>query len=335
MNLIKDFQAMNKNKFIKFFLKFCFLFIGLILVIFIFFRNSDIDAETLKELYLDSQSQFISINESEVHYKDEGEGFPIILIHGTSASLHTWDVWTENLIENYRVIRMDLPAFGLTGATENNSYDLESYNRFLESFTNKIGVSEFALAGNSLGGSIAWHYTSNHQKQVKQLILIDPGGFPPVKEKPFVFRLAEIPILNQLLKHITPKSFIKENLEQVYYDDSKITSELVDRYHHMILREGSRDAFIKRSKIVFKDQTGLLEKINTPTLILWGENDIWIPSENGTKFEAKLPNSRLVIMKETGHVPMEERPEESLNHLLNFMKEYDMETIDLSKKENL
>ncbi len=325
---------MNINKFIKGFIKVSTALVGLLLILFFSFRNSDIDAETLKERYTDSQSQFISIDGLEVHFKDEGTGFPIVLIHGTSASLHTWDAWTKKLIENYRVIRMDLPAFGLTGANKKNTYDLESYNQFLESFMEKVGVSEFALAGNSLGGSIAWHYASNHQKQVKQLVLVDPGGFPSNKGKPFVFKLAEMPIVNQLLKHITPKSFIRNNLEQVYYDDSKISSELVERYHQMILREGSRDAFIERSKIAFKDETALLKKINTPTLILWGENDIWIPVENGLKFDAKLSNSRLVIMKETGHVPMEERPEESLAHLLDFLNEYQTETSDTQEKES-
>lgn len=326
---------MRKNKFIKRLLKVSTVLVGLVLILFFSSRNSDIDAETLKKRYSDSQSQFVSIDGLEVHFKDEGTGFPIVLIHGTSASLHTWDAWTEKLIENYRVIRMDLPAFGLTGANKNNSYDLESYNQFLESFINKIGVSEFVLAGNSLGGSIAWHYASNHQNQVKHLILVDPGGFPSKKGKPFVFKLAEMPVVNLLLKHITPKSFVRNNLEQVYYDDSKITSELVERYHQMILREGSRNAFIERSKIAFKDETALLKKINTPTLILWGENDIWIPVENGLKFDAKLLNSRLVIMKETGHVPMEERPEESLVHLLDFLNEYQTETPDAQKNENL
>ena len=326
---------MRKNKFIKRLLKVSTVLVGLVLILFFSSRNSDIDAETLKKRYSDSQSHFVSIDGLEVHFKDEGTGFPIVLIHGTSASLHTWDAWTEKLIENYRVIRMDLPAFGLTGANKNNSYDLESYNQFLESFINKIGVSEFVLAGNSLGGSIAWHYASNHQNQVKHLILVDPGGFPSKKGKPFVFKLAEMPVVNLLLKHITPKSFVRNNLEQVYYDDSKITSELVERYHQMILREGSRNAFIERSKIAFKDETALLKKINTPTLILWGENDIWIPVENGLKFDAKLLNSRLVIMKETGHVPMEERPEESLVHLLDFLNEYQTETPDAQKKENL
>lgn len=325
---------MHKNKFIKGFIKVSTALIALLLILFFSFRNTDIDAETLKERYTDSQSQFISIDGLEVHFKDEGTGFPIVLIHGTSASLHTWDAWTKKLIENYRVIRMDLPAFGLTGANKNNTYDLESYNQFLESFMEKVGVSEFALAGNSLGGSIAWHYASNHQKQVKQLVLVDPGGFPSKKGRPFVFKLAEMPIVNQVLKHITPKSFIRNNLEQVYYDDSKITSELVERYHQMILREGSRDAFIERSKIAFKDETALLKKINTPTLILWGENDIWIPVENGLKFDAKLSNSRLVIMKETGHIPMEERPEESLAHLLDFLNEYQTETSDTQEKES-
>jgi pimeloyl-ACP methyl ester carboxylesterase len=262
----------------------------------------------------------MSVDGLEVHYKDEGSGTPIILLHGTSASLHTWDGWTKELtINNYRVIRMDLPAFGITGANKDNLYDLPSYSKFLTDFVNQLELDKFILAGNSLGGSISWHYTSSNPEKVQKLILLDPAGFPSKKERPLVFELAEIPILNQILKHITPKSLIKDNLEQVYFDDSKVTENLVDRYHQMILRKGSRAAFIERAKLEGQDYTELLYTIKSPTLIIWGEDDLWIPVEDGFKFKERMANSNLVIMKETGHVPMEEKPLESVALAHNFL----------------
>lgn len=313
---------MISNSLLNSVLKFFVLFFGIILMLLLIFRTPDVSVDSLKREYTDSNSHFMSVDGLEVHYKDEGSGTPIILLHGTSASLHTWDGWTKELTKNnYRVIRMDLPAFGITGANKDNLYDLPSYSKFLTDFVNQLELDKFILAGNSLGGSISWHYTSSNPEKVQKLILLDPAGFPSKKERPLVFELAEIPILNQILKHITPKSLIKDNLEQVYFDDSKVTENLVDRYHQMILRKGSRAAFIERAKLEVQDYTELLYTIKSPTLIIWGEDDLWIPVEDGFKFKERMANSSLVIMKETGHVPMEEKPLESVALVLNFLKE--------------
>ena len=311
---------MISNSLLNSVLKFFVLFFGIILMLLLIFRTPDVSVDSLKRQYTDSNSHFMSVDGLEVHYKDEGSGTPIILLHGTSASLHTWDGWTKELTKNnYRVIRMDLPAFGITGANKDNLYDLPSYSKFLTDFVNQLELDKFILAGNSLGGSISWHYTSSNPEKVQKLILLDPAGFPSKKERPLVFELAEIPILNQILKHITPKSLIKDNLEQVYFDDSKVTENLVDRYHQMILRKGSRAAFIERAKLEGQDYTELLYTIKSPTLIIWGEDDLWIPVEDGFKFKERMANSSLVIMKETGHVPMEEKPLESVALALNFL----------------
>jgi pimeloyl-ACP methyl ester carboxylesterase len=311
---------MISNSLLNSLLKFFVLFFGIILMLLLIFRTPDVSVDSLKRQYTDSNSHFMSVDGLEVHYKDEGSGTPIILLHGTSASLHTWDGWTKELtINNYRVIRMDLPAFGITGANKDNLYDLPSYSKFLTDFVNQLELDKFILAGNSLGGSISWHYTSSNPEKVQKLILLDPAGFPSKKERPLVFELAEIPILNQILKHITPKSLIKDNLEQVYFDDSKVTENLVDQYHQMILRKGSRAAFIERAKLEGQDYTELLYTIKSPTLIIWGEDDLWIPVEDGFKFKERMANSNLVIMKETGHVPMEEKPLESVALALNFL----------------
>jgi pimeloyl-ACP methyl ester carboxylesterase len=311
---------MISNSLLNSVLKFSVIFFGIILMLLLIFRTPDVSVDSLKIQYTDSNSHFMSVDGLEVHYKDEGSGTPIILLHGTSASLHTWDGWTKELIKNnYRVIRMDLPAFGITGANKDNLYDLPSYSKFLTDFVNQLELDKFILAGNSLGGSISWYYTSNNPEKVQKLILLDPAGFPSKKERPLVFELAEIPILNQILKHITPKSLIKDNLEQVYFDDSKVTENLVDRYHQMILREGSRAAFIERAKLEGQDYTELLYTIKSPTLIIWGEDDLWIPVEDSFKFKERMANSSLVIMKETGHVPMEEKPIESVALALSFL----------------
>ena len=280
--------------------------------------SPDIPLSELKKNYTNEFSSFVSVQGMDVHYRDEGEGPVIILLHGTGSSLHTWDKWTKILSENYRVIRLDLPAYGLTGPHPQKKYALDDYRLFLEEFFKKLELNEFMLAGNSLGGAIAWYYTSFHQDQVSQLHLLNPGGFM-TKRSPIVFKLAKIPILNKILRYVTPRSFIKMNLKEVYYDDSKLTNEKIETYRDLILRENNRQSFIDRANVNPKEQTGRLKLIQTPTLILWGRQDAWIPVSNSTLFKQLLSNSEVVIMDETGHIPMEEKPVESLEIVIEFI----------------
>ena len=108
---------------------------------------SDISVDDLKKEYANKHSKFIEIDGMQVHYRDEGTGFPIVLVHGTASSLHTWDSWTKELAKNYRVIRMDIPEFGITGPNKNVEYSIKSYTTFLSEFLSKIKVDKFHLAG--------------------------------------------------------------------------------------------------------------------------------------------------------------------------------------------
>ena len=284
---------------------------------------SDISVEDLKNEFTNEHSQFIEIDEVNVHYRDEGEGFPIVLIHGTAASLHTWDAWTDELIKTNRVIRMDLPAFGITGPNKNADYSIEAYTTFLHSFLEKLKLEKFHLAGNSLGGNIAWNYTADYPSKVEKLILVDASGLPTNKSQPAIFKMAKTPILNSLFLYITPRFLIKKNIEEVYEDDSKITDELINRYHKMALRVGNRKAFIDRAKTDFKLDTQVnlekLKSIQTPTLLIWGAKDLWIPIANGIRMNEILVNSKLEVLENSGHVPMEENPRESLKLMNDFL----------------
>ena len=284
---------------------------------------ADISVEDLKKEYTNEQSQFIEVDEINVHFRDEGEGFPIVLIHGTAASLHTWDAWTDELKKTNRVIRMDLPAFGITGPNKNADYSIEAYTTFLHSFLEKLKLEKFHLAGNSLGGNIAWNYTADYPSKVEKLILVDASGLPTNKSQPAIFKMAKTPILNSLFLYITPRFLIKKNIEEVYEDDSKITDELINRYHKMALRVGNRKAFIDRAKTDFKLDTQVnlekLKSIQTSTLLIWGAKDLWIPIANGIRMNEILVNSKLEVLKNSGHVPMEENPKESLKLMNDFL----------------
>ena len=156
----------------------------------------DLTEAYIEKKYTNNASKFMRIDDLKVHYRDEGQGMPIVLIHGTSSSLHTWEDWTKVLTQTHRVIRMDLPAFGLTGPNANHDYSMEYYARFLDQFLTKLAIDSLYLAGNSLGGQIAWYYTSDHLDKIKKLVLLDPAGFYDAEKIPFVFKLARTPLIN-------------------------------------------------------------------------------------------------------------------------------------------
>ena len=171
------------------------IFVAIIFVafplLFLFISNitNDISLDDLKTEFKYKNSRFVKVDGTFLHYVDEGEGTPIILLHGTGASLHTWDLWAERLKDKYRVLRITLPGFGLSGPRRDKKYKIKDYVNLLESFVEKIGVEKFYLAGNSLGGSIAWLYTSYNDNKVKKLILINSSGFE-FDEIPFVIKIA-------------------------------------------------------------------------------------------------------------------------------------------------
>ena len=305
--------------------KFLLAIVIILLVLIYNGSYADVSVEDLKKAYANEHSKFIEINGMQVHYRDEGKGFPIVLVHGTASSLHTWNDWTIALTKDHRVIRMDLPAFGLTGPNKDADYSIEAYTQFLQQFLSKIKLDKFYLVGNSLGGNIAWNYAAEYPEQVEKLILLDASGLPTNKPQPAIFKMAKTPVLNSLFLYVTPKFFIKKNMEQVYADKTKITNALSTRYHKMALRVGNRQAFIDRAKIDFrlgeKENSAKLKSIKIPTLLIWGAKDTWIPLENGKRMNNIIPNSILVVLENSGHVPMEENPKESFEVLNSFLKE--------------
>ena len=300
----------------------------LALIIVVVFAHKDIPLNELKLKYTNSDSSFIDINGTNVHYRDVGnsnDSIPIVLMHGTGSSLHTYDFWSDNLKSTNRIIRMDLPAFGLTGPFVKNDYSISNYTFFLKEFLNSLNIKECILIGNSLGGEIAWRFAIAEPLMVKKLVLIDASGYPSIsKSVPIAFKLAKIPVLNNLLTYITPRFLIRASIEDVYFDKSKISDSLVNRYFDLTLRKGNRKAIVDRLKgsttlTNGKKTHASIKKIKKPTLIIWGSDDQLIPVENAYKFNNDITNSKLIVMQQTGHVPMEEKPIESLKFVIDFL----------------
>lgn len=267
----------------------------------------------LQARWAQQPSAFIDVQGMHVHLRDEGprtDPVPIVLLHGTSSSLHTWDGWAQELKSNRRVIRFDLPGFGLTGPSADGDYRIESYVRFVAAMLDQLGVSRCVLAGNSFGGQVAWETALAHPERIEKLILVDAAGYPfQSRSIPIGFRIARIPVLNRLMEFTLPRRLIESSVRNVYGDPGKVTPELVDRYFELTLREGNRRALVKRFE---QAPAGLhadrIAALKLPTLILWGGRDRLIPPAGAENFHRDIAGSRLSVFDELGHVPQEEDP---------------------------
>ncbi|HWB61889.1 MAG TPA: alpha/beta hydrolase, partial [Chitinophagales bacterium] len=116
--------------------------IALLVIGFITQLKGDIPLDKLKADLAQPPSKFIRIDGMDVHYRDEGAGYPVVLVHGMSSSLHTWEDWTKVLSKKYRVVRMDLPGYGLTGPNANNDYSAAYYVKFMQEFLDSMGIKD-------------------------------------------------------------------------------------------------------------------------------------------------------------------------------------------------
>jgi pimeloyl-ACP methyl ester carboxylesterase len=299
----------------------------LLVLVFTVYGQKDIPIEKIKAKYGNTASRYLPLMGMQVHYRDEGnpaDTSPLVLIHGTSSSLHTWDSLVSIMLASSnnkrRIIRFDLPAFGITGPNPENYYAGDYYVRFVDSFLKAMHINNCSLAGNSLGGAIAWQYTVAHPEKIAKLILIDAAGYPMKNEKGSLgFKLASTPVINNLLLVITPKFLVRKSLETVFYDNSLISDAIVTRYHEMLLREGNRAATLS----IFKNRTAYsyepIKTIKQPTLILWGEQDHLIAVENAYLFQKDIKGSILTVYKNIGHTPMEENPQAVAEDIQSFM----------------
>jgi len=287
----------------------------------------DQPVDELKARWARPPSRFIEVNGLQVHLRDEGphdDPAPILLLHGTSASLHTWEGWAQALRDKRRVIRFDLPGFALTGPNRENDYSTDTYVLFVRAVMDKLGVQRFVVGGNSLGGQIAWSVAAAMPDRVAGLILVDASGYPPesitTKQSiPLGFRIAATPGLRLLVQYTLPRGLVERSVRDVYGDPSKVTPELVDLYSAMTLREGNRQALVRRIEQGYTGNVALLKDIKAPTLILWGGKDRLAPPEFAQRFAHDVPGAKLVVFDDLGHVPQEEDPARTVAEVRRFL----------------
>jgi pimeloyl-ACP methyl ester carboxylesterase len=306
--------------------------IGVLLIVaavaFALSRAPDRSVESLVARWAPPPSDFIDLRGLVVHLRDEGprdDPAPVVLLHGTSSSLHTWEGWARALKTGRRVITLDLPGFGLTGPFTGDwpaeDYRGDTLARFVITLLDRLQVQRFVVGGNSLGGEIAWRMATLQPQRVAGLILVAASG--PAHEAqavPAGLWLARVPVLNRVGEHLLPRSLVATSVASVYGDPGKVTAALVDRYFELTLREGNRRALTQRlaARVAGQDEERIAT-LKLPTLILWGGRDRLIPPAVGKVFESRVAGSRRVVFDDLGHVPQEEDPARTVEPVREFL----------------
>ena len=280
----------------------------------------DMKLSELKLRYGSSYQHVLEVDGLNIHYTDTGprDGHVLLLLHGFGSSLQTWDVWSAQLEKSFRVIRLDLPGFGLTGPSPLHDYSEKNDLATLTQFVNKLGLSSFSVIGHSMGGKMAWSLAAAETDRVKALVLMAPDGFPEAKDigsKPY-----EMPSVMGLMKFCLPKFLVRKSIEPAFFNTHALNDDLVNRYYDMLRAPGVREAILERgNQTVYSDPVPRLKKITAPTLLIWGEQDQMIPSSNAKSYAGVLPVSKTVLLPNLGHLIQEEQPERGLVHVTEFL----------------
>lgn len=242
----------------------------------------------------------------------------LILLHGFGSSLDTWEPWAKALSAKYRLIRLDLPGFGLTGPDPTGDYSDARTLAILAGLMDQLGLPRATLIGNSLGGRFAWEFAARYPQRVAKLVLISPDGFA---SPGFEYGKApEVPFVMNLMPWVGPRSLIRANLAPAWARPDALPDAVLERYRDMLLAPGVRRAILDRTRqTVITDPAARLRSIAAPTLLLWGEQDHMIPVQNAQDYLRLLPNARFVRLPGMGHVPFEEAPAAALAPLERFL----------------
>jgi len=283
----------------------------------------DIPRAELQQRYGVPGQQVMAVDGLHIHYQDSGppEAPALLLLHGFGSSLQTWNAWAPELATQYRVIRLDLPGFGLTGASPTRDYSEARDVATLTQVMDRLGVTRLAVVGHSLGGKMAWSLAAAQPARVQALVLMAPDGYAPPAQwgsQPYA-----MPSVMGVMKYSLPKPLVRQAVSAAFSDPQWLTEPLVDRYHAMLRAPGVRAAILDRGDQTFyANPIARLQKITAPTLLLWGEDDRMIPSSHAASYAQVLPQSQTVVLPHLGHVLQEEQPALGLAQVRAFLHQH-------------
>lgn len=262
------------------------------------------------------RSNFVNVDGVKIHYQEFGERSdqPIVLIHGYTASVYVWKTVAPMLAdEGFHVVALDLVGFGYSGKPAGFDYTIDGQARMVSRFMDSLGIGSATIVGSSYGGAVAATLALDYPARVGKLVLVDAVINDDVKNHP-ILRLASVPFIGELITPflVDSKRFMRMRMHRTLasVNHSMITNDRIDNIQRPLANVEGHRAVLSTSR---KWSANRIEQdahlINQPTLLIWGEDDRVIPTANGQKLYDSILHSRLVMIKDCGHVPQEEKSE--------------------------
>lgn len=261
-----------------------------------------------------------------MRYHEQGEGDPILFLHGFGGSSYSWRYVSKSFSGDHRVIAVDLKGFGLSDKPIDNRYSARDQSEIIVRFIEEEHLNGITLVGHSFGGAVAlltYLSLENRDKNpIRRLILIDAASYR--QPLPGFISLLRTPCLGDLFLSLLPTSLnVKMVLKEAFHDDGKITDEMIKTYAGYLDLPGARHALIESAAQIIPediDQTTRdYRTIKVPVLLIWGERDSIVPLTIGEKLKKDIPQSVLIKIAGCGHIPQEECPEETISLIYSFI----------------
>ncbi|PLS15725.1 alpha/beta hydrolase [Bacillus sp. M6-12] len=268
--------------------------------------------------------QRMNIEGNEFYYEEfhhSNTAPTLVLLHGFLSSTFSYRRLIPYLTASYNVISIDLPPFGQSGKEQRFMYSYENLAKTVISLLERLGIRYSVLVGHSMGGQIALHMIRQQPELFGSCILLCSSGYAP-KVNQGIILSSYIPFFHIYVKRWLAKTGIEKNLQNVVHNHDLIDQEMVDGYLQPFLKD---DIFRGLARFIRHHKGDLseaaLKKIKTPCLLIWGEHDKVVPLQTGKRLHEDLPNSKLIVIEDTGHLLPEEKPKEVFGYMHQFLQE--------------
>ena len=279
----------------------------------------------------DPDSHFVDVNGTTVHYKEMGQGGPvIILLHGFGASEYSWREVMGPLSESGRVIAYDRPGFGLTERpmdgnwTDTNPYSVQGNVELLDGLMDELRIEKAILVGNSAGGEVAAAYAIEHPERVQELVLVDPavgnGNKGPLPQWAYpLMKLPQTRNMAPLLVRTIAGDLGNDTIRMAWHDPTRIKPEVYEGYRRPLKADNWDKALyeftIAGNPVNYSEH---LKDLTMPVLIVTGDDDRIVPTARSIQLSREIPGSELVVLNDCGHVPQEECPDQFVTSIKAF-----------------